>query len=247
MEYNLDDIEIVWEKSNDTLDDSPPLYIEREREETDFIRERALHEASHLVFCRLINRLDLGFPSTSKIDIRIIDNGGGNHCGCGIKIHGYTDKKAYIDNTERIFPKLLMVIAGYTSFYHYNSKIEDREYFIGTIKGSFYALKTATQYTASDIGYTLSWIHTFIQESDLWDSVLNDLFNTALTIMSDENVEAAINIVSDQLIENPQKVPDGEELDLLLNEVDDKLGDYSIDNYCNDLYVKYEPRYIEPK
>ena len=131
------------------LEDKNPRYISKKISQKEFSIELAYHEASHLVFQRLIHKLDLGFSEPINM---FIDSKNEQKAGC---VHGFflssinpnpfdTPKNQneietfFTYKKERLFSDCLQHLAGYTSYkafidtktdyYISNSDINKSEY-----------------------------------------------------------------------------------------------------------------------
>lgn len=115
--------------------------IEKELNSKEFVKEVALHEASHYVLGRLIVRLGLGFQEVNQINFCISLEQEKLEANVGVfwpklpevviiskneeKIKAY-----YVENTHRVFAEIFSLLAGYASYLVF---IEDSEYFVSEI------------------------------------------------------------------------------------------------------------------
>ena len=233
-----------------SLDDKNPRYISKKISKKEFSIELAYHEASHLIFQRLIHKLDLDFNEPINI---FIDSKNEQNAGC---VHGFgasglvynsrlideDDIKAfYTDKKERLFSDCLQYLSGNTS---YKAFIDSTtEYYISDsdINMSEYEMKMYKLDTVPDnqegvddffkVKKRLQYIDVFDKKSKY--SFYQKFTADVLKIMGIRAVELSIRYVKNHLLRNDGKLIQGKYFQEIKEFVDELIKNVSISPFLN--------------
>ena len=240
-----------------SFEDKNPRYISKKISQKEFSIELAYHEASHLVFQRLIYKLNLGFnePINIFIDSKNEQNAGYVH-GFGAsglvynsRLVDENDIKAfYTDKKERLFSDCLQYLSGNTSYkafidstteyYISNSDINMSEY-----KMKMYKLDTVPNHQHGVDDYFK--VKNRLQYIDVSDkqsvySFYQKITNDVLEIMDIRAVELSIRYVKNHLLRNDGKLIQGKYFQEIKEFVDELIKNVSIKPFLSKYLEKLE-------
>lgn len=234
----------LWLNDGEPL--PPPCSISQNYKYADLIKELAFHEASHLVFDIISEKLDLGFSPIEAIKITPNDPKGNYVRGFhspypnGDSLSALKKRKWYFEkeneNHNRLFVKVLGALAGYTS---YQVFMEDSLYFINpvieeteSVTLNYYRIDCLPDHRPSDFQIVyemLGWINQ--------DTIkrIKEIQEVVKIIARHPSVSNAIGFVKNYLLKNVGSEISGTEMDNLKRVVHMQTTKISMEKYLNQI------------
>ena len=206
------------------------------------IAELAFHEASHFVFDCMLLKMDLDFTPLESIIVSTTDpdKNGVNGVTPNLpeeRMHDFWLKKFYIEeeNMIRLTGNILCTIAGYCSYKKYIGNFESQD-FIGQFEeGSnlmkYYNLENVPTFENNTevkpikdfviIKHKLLSLanESYYNKRANFIKACTNFINEALQLMNIKSVNYSIRFIKNQLIKNKNKEINGQELAILVKEV----------------------------
>lgn len=204
-----------------------------------------VHEASHLVFSRLMQKLDIGFPEPKYVVVKGPEDGAieaGWFTEFGTPEAERSKKELKAKSTRCHVAQIMYSLAGYSSYQWFIDKEKDKCRFAwvpsGSLRSDFQKSAIVAGYISGNTKNDIDGGTPIINAGNV--EIMDLVKDRVKELLQEKNMSQAIILAAEELEANVGRNVEGEKLKVLCSKIDKLIIDVDIEGKIEDCLIALE-------